>query len=309
MSALGFEVAGGVDFAAAKSVLLSSVVGQSIKLVRTGREFTGLCPFHDERSPSLTVNDEKGFYHCFGCGAHGDAADFVAAIAGCGLREAVERLGIGDLPRVESRLVERKSETADAAKAIWRHAVAIEGTPAAAYLFGRGITMKLPPSLRYARLRYPDGQMLPALVAAVISPARTLAGIQRIFVTPDGRKADVPNPKLSLGRIAGNAIRLGPPAAELIVCEGLEDALSLQQELGRVVWAAAGASMLSSMQFPDAVRSVVIARDNDNAGEREANKAATAFAERGLRVRIMVPEQPHKDWNQQLIASAVGRAA
>ena len=299
----------GLDFTAAKSVLLSSVVGQSIKLVRTGREWTGLCPMHDERSPSFTVNDEKGFYHCFGCGAHGDALDFVAAIAGCGLREAVERLGVGDLPRIDSQPRERKSETADAAKAIWKDAVAIEGSPAAAYLFGRGITMKLPPSLRYARLRYPDGQMLSALVAAVISPARTLAGIQRIFVTPEGRKANVPNPKLSLGRIAGNAIRLGPPAAELIVCEGLEDALSLQQELGRVVWAAAGASMLSSMQFPDAVRSVVIARDNDSAGEREAAKAAAVFADRGLGVRIMTPSYPHKDWNQQLMASAVGEAA
>lgn len=298
-----------LNFAAAKSVILSSVVGQSIKLVRTGREYTGLCPFHNERSPSFTVNDDKGFAHCFGCGWHGDGPDFVAAIAGCGLREAVERLGVGDLPRVESMPVERKSETADAAKMIWKDAVAIKGTPAAAYLFGRGITMKLPPSLRYARLRYPDGQLLPALVAAVISPARTLAGVQRIFVTPDGKKAKVPNSKLSLGRISGNSIRLGPAAAELIVCEGLEDALSIQQALGKVAWAAAGASMLSSMQFPPEVSSIVIARDNDNAGERESEKAATAFADRGLRVRIMAPAHPHKDWNEQLMASAVGEAA
>ena len=298
-----------LDFAAAKAVPLSSIISATVKLRRTGREMVACCPFHPEKSPSFTVNDDKGFYHCFGCGAHGDAADFIAAIEGVGLREALARIGARDLPRVRSRPVERKSETVDAAKAIWRGALPIEGTPAAAYLVGRGIMMNLPPSLRYARLRYPDGQFLPALVAALISPARTLAGVQRIFVTPDGQKARVPNPKLSLGHISGNAIRLGPPVAELIVCEGLEDALSLQQELGRVVWAAAGASMLSSMQFSREVRSVIIARDNDDAGHREAKKAASAFAERGLRVRLMVPAHPHKDWNEQLMAAAFEGAA
>lgn len=297
-----------IDFAKMKAEhRISSVIGITVELKKSGHEWIGRCPFHSERSPSFTVNDAKGFAHCFGCGWHGDVADFIVALDGIDLREAAARLAGGDIPSARPLPVPSRSvDTVGAAKAIWKDAVAIEGTPAAAYLFGRGITMKLPPSLRYARLRYPDGQVLPALVAAVISPARTLAGIQRIFVTPDGRKADVPNPKLSLGRIAGNAIRLGPPAAELIVCEGLEDALSLQQELGRVVWAAAGASMLSSMQFPDAVRSVVIARDNDNAGEREAGKAATAFADRGLAVRIMTPPAGAKDYNDHL---NMGRAA
>lgn len=91
----------GVDLAAVKALQLSAVVGQSIKLRRSGREYVGCCPFHHERTPSFTVSNEKGFAHCFGCGWHGDAADFVAGIAGCGLREAAERLGAGDLPVVE----------------------------------------------------------------------------------------------------------------------------------------------------------------------------------------------------------------
>ena len=144
---------------------------------------------------------------------------------------------------------------------------------------------------------------MPALVAAVISPARTLAGIQRIYLTEEGRKASVINPKLSLGRVSGNAIRLGPPASELVVCEGLEDALTLQQELGRVVWAAAGASMLPNLQFPEMVNAVVIAPDNDAAGEREAAKAAASFSERGLAVRLMPPPSGFKDWNEQLLAN------
>jgi hypothetical protein len=46
---------------------------RSVKLEKAGREHKGCCPFHSEKTPSFTVNDEKGFYHCFGCGAHGDA--------------------------------------------------------------------------------------------------------------------------------------------------------------------------------------------------------------------------------------------
>ena len=56
---------------------LTEVIGRSVKLARKGREHLGLCPFHKEKTPSFTVNDEKGFYHCFGCGAHGDIIKFL----------------------------------------------------------------------------------------------------------------------------------------------------------------------------------------------------------------------------------------
>jgi DNA primase len=67
--------------------------------------------------------------------------------------------------------------------------------------------------------------------------------------------------------------------------------------------------MLASMQFPPTVRSVVIAADNDAAGERETKKAALAFAERGLAVRIMRPSVGFKDFNEQLGATALVEAA
>ncbi|MEN3976227.1 DNA primase [Emcibacter sp. SYSU 3D8] len=73
-------------------VRLTDVVGRQVKLVRKGRESGGLCPFHNEKTPSFTVNDEKGFYHCFGCGAHGNVIDFVMNTEGLGFPEAVERL-------------------------------------------------------------------------------------------------------------------------------------------------------------------------------------------------------------------------
>lgn len=72
---------------------LAEVVGQSMKLERKGRTFVGLCPFHKEKSPSFNVNDERGFYHCFGCHASGDVFKFVQAIEGLSFIEAVRQLG------------------------------------------------------------------------------------------------------------------------------------------------------------------------------------------------------------------------
>ena len=71
-------------------VPLGDVVGLHVRLVRQGRELVGLCPFHAERSPSFAVVETKGFYHCFGCGAHGDALDFLMAIENVDFVEAVE---------------------------------------------------------------------------------------------------------------------------------------------------------------------------------------------------------------------------
>ncbi|PCI32453.1 MAG: DNA primase [Alphaproteobacteria bacterium] len=71
---------------------VSDVVGRRVKLAHKGREHSGLCPFHNEKTPSFTVNDDKGFYHCFGCGAHGDVIKFVIETEGLSFPETVERL-------------------------------------------------------------------------------------------------------------------------------------------------------------------------------------------------------------------------
>jgi DNA primase len=74
------------------TILTSEVVGKKVKLKLRGKEFTGLCPFHNEKSPSFTVNDQKGFYHCFGCAAHGDVISFVMNNEGLDYKEAVVKL-------------------------------------------------------------------------------------------------------------------------------------------------------------------------------------------------------------------------
>ena len=71
---------------------LVELIGESVKLVRRGRSHVGLCPFHKEKTPSFHVNEERGFYHCFGCGEHGDAFKFVQQVEGLEFIEAVRRL-------------------------------------------------------------------------------------------------------------------------------------------------------------------------------------------------------------------------
>ena len=71
---------------------LADVIARRVKLTRKGREQAGLCPFHAEKTPSFTVSEEKGFYHCFGCGAHGDVIGFVMRTEGLSFPEAIERL-------------------------------------------------------------------------------------------------------------------------------------------------------------------------------------------------------------------------
>ncbi len=73
-------------------VRLVEVIARRVKLQRKGREYQGLCPFHNEKTPSFSVVEEKGFFHCFGCGAHGDVISFVMRMENMSFPEAVERL-------------------------------------------------------------------------------------------------------------------------------------------------------------------------------------------------------------------------
>src|SRR5215213_1383286 len=71
---------------------VSAVVGRKVRLKKAGREWKGLSPFNAEKSPSFFVNDQKGFYHCFSSGKHGDIFTFLMETEGLSFPEAVERL-------------------------------------------------------------------------------------------------------------------------------------------------------------------------------------------------------------------------
>ena len=90
--------------------ILSAVIAPSVKLIRAGREWKACCPFHKEKTPSFTVNDDKGFYHCFGCGAHGDAIRFLTDNRGMQFIDAVKELAAKaglDVPAPDPKAQER----------------------------------------------------------------------------------------------------------------------------------------------------------------------------------------------------------
>src|SRR5438045_7461953 len=128
------------------------VVSGRPPLRRSGARFTGLCPFHDERTPSFSVSPEKGTYHCFGCGAGGDAISFVEETEGVDFVGAIEWLA----DRFNVPLdYDESSPAADAARkrrerlhALLEQATAFyerylwdsaAGEPVRAYLAGRGL--------------------------------------------------------------------------------------------------------------------------------------------------------------------------
>ncbi len=129
---------------------LADLIGRRVKLVKRGREYTGLCPFHSEKSPSFTVNEDKGFYHCFGCSAHGGAIDFVMNTEGLSFPETIERLageaGL-EVPRSAPRdreAEERRKNLYDVSQiaADWfaGQLSGLAGDGARDYLKGRGLT-------------------------------------------------------------------------------------------------------------------------------------------------------------------------
>ncbi|MCK5374420.1 MAG: DNA primase [Alphaproteobacteria bacterium] len=73
-------------------ITISEVIGRRVKVTRAGREYKACCPFHHEKTPSFTINDDKQFYHCFGCGAHGDVIKFLMEHDNLSFMDAVEML-------------------------------------------------------------------------------------------------------------------------------------------------------------------------------------------------------------------------
>ncbi|MEP1229147.1 MAG: CHC2 zinc finger domain-containing protein [Litorimonas sp.] len=128
----------------------SDVVGRHVKLKRQGREYAGLSPFTNEKTPSFFVNDEKGFYHCFSSGKHGDQISFLMEVEGLSFPEAVEALALMagmEMPKsdpdAERRAARNKAtiswmERAQEffEKSLYRQ----EAEPAREYLKGRGLS-------------------------------------------------------------------------------------------------------------------------------------------------------------------------
>jgi len=145
---------------------LAEIVGRYVKLTRRGREHQGLCPFHKEKTPSFNVVEDKGFYHCFGCGAHGNAIGFLMAYSALGYVDAVKELAgqvgmqLPDFRPPSPQEAARKERETDLYgvmdKAMDFYRAELKKSPRAIdYLKGRGLTGEIAARFRIGYA--PDG--------------------------------------------------------------------------------------------------------------------------------------------------------
>ena len=162
---------------------VSEICGKRVNLKKQGREFVGLSPFNNEKTPSFTVNDDKGFYHCFSSGKHGDIFSFIMAVEGLSFPEAVEKLARDaglEVPRetaAERAKSNRRSglhEVMDLACRFFQQSLLERcGDHARKYIEGRGLDVE---TISKFRLGYapPGNAMHVALRKAGISESSLL---------------------------------------------------------------------------------------------------------------------------------------
>ncbi len=185
----------------------------------------------------------------------------------------------------------------------------VKGTLAERYLAGRGLILQgEEPALKflprcYWRVREGEPPLTwPALIAGVKDLQGCLTGVQRLYLAREGTgKAPLPEPRRALGRLYGCGVPLGPPTDRtLIVGEGLETMLALRTVLPDASCVAAlSAAHLAAYLWPPALRRLIVAADNDDAGRRAACHLADRADRAGVTVRLWVPGTA--DWNSELL--------
>lgn len=307
------------------------IMAAEIPMKRVGRELCGLCVFHNERSPSFYVVPDKGFWICFGCGATGNAVDYVVRTRGLSFVDAVHEINGTTLcrPRNAARPVsagenrELRRDSADYVEAIVRGCGTVcPGTAAYLYLQTRGLISKVnraPVEAALSALRaHPSldcteaGRPIPALVAPITSSDGVTA-LQRIWVAerieyingvgPKDARAELRVRKKSLGQMLDGAVRMGAPRDRLGLAEGVETAIAAALlNRGMPVWATCGASRLASVAIPESVTTIRIYGDNGETGFELAHRAAQVYHRQGYKVDIRFPAPRFDDFNTELLA-------
>lgn len=307
------------------------IIAAEVPLRRVGREMSGLCPFHSEKSPSFYVAPDKGFYHCFGCGAHGSVIDYLMRTRNLDFPNAVHEIN-GTTPR-QGREPVPLPPTREPSKSggsqvyvngiLHESAPVAPGTAAYLYLQTRGLITNLnraPTEAALAALRaHPAldcveaGLPMPALVAPITS-SEGVTAVQRIWVQdrveyfggtgPKDSRAPLKVRKKTLGQMLDGAVRMGAPRDRLGLAEGVETAIAAALlNRGMPVWASCGASRLGSVAIPEGVTTIRLYGDNGDTGLELAHRAAQAYHRQGYRVEIRFPAPRFDDFNTELMAT------
>ena len=265
---------------------------------------------------SLSVFDDGKWYsHECNVGDY-DLLSLISWVHDCSFGESVEWAAnfLHDLLVIDEynhviphKVIPSSEEKVVFARTCWERRENIRGTLARKYLHHRGITY----ISNYARRKLgflhshkhsASNQYLPCLIAKVQDINGNFAGIQRTYLDTKGNKASVVPNKMRLGSAEGAAIRFSPVSTHLYVCEGIEDALSLQLMIPDCdVWCGIGGN-IENMAFPSQVKEVTIAVDNDYVGNRYANSLARRLLREKRLVNLVHPDGQFKDFNHQLVS-------
>ena len=245
---------------------------------KAGTAWMARCPAHDDREPSLSIADAKNGKVLVRCHAGCDQQDVIAALRARGVWDADERRPVR-FSRKPDRVPPPETDTdlmrrMEAALTLWRGAQCAKGTPVETYLGSRGLTIPIPPSIRFhTGLKHPSGGIWPGMVALVTHGADGKPiGIHRTLLARDGSaKAPVEPVKMMLGPCRGGVVRLAEPHDVLMVGEGIETCLAAMQASGRPAWAALSTSGLRALDLPREVRDVIVLADG-RSEERRVGK-------------------------------------
>jgi phage/plasmid primase-like uncharacterized protein len=217
--------------------------------------------------------------------------------------------------QVEAARAEREAEQRqrwaanhERLRRLWAQCMPLEaGDPAALYLRHRlkanpwplPACLRFHPALPYWHEEQELGRF-PALVAPLVSPVGRIVALHRTYLTPDGRKAGVPEVKKlsgAAGRLAGAAIPLHTPARGVLgVAEGIETALAAWLASSVPVVAAYSAGNVKAYQWPSAAQRLVVFADQGDAGQAAALALQARAAGAGVRCDVLTPRTPGADW-------------
>lgn len=286
----------------------------------TGRH--GPCPICRAGNDRFRFDNREGYgtWFCSHCGS-GEGAALVMKVKGWDFRTAAKEIEreIGTAPIEKADPGPRPASPA-LIRRLWVDARPISaGDPVDRYLrrrLGIGRVFQCQELRFHPDLIYRDETVSrhPAMLALVRDPSGSPATLHRTFLTPEGEKAPVPDPRRIMpGEIPkGSAVRLMPHHGTIGIAEGIETAIAAASLHGVPCWSALNAGMLEDWEPPDGVREVIVFGDNDDnfVGQAAAYALAKRIARtKTIQVSVKIPDQSGFDWLDVLIPPATFRQA
>jgi len=303
-----------------------------VKLTKKGKNYIGLCPWHEDKNPSLSVDRDKGLYNCFGCGESGDVFTLVEKMKGYGFKKALEflnsKVGSPAALKAPEAAVVKQQEPAHTSYNLtditdYYHKKLYEKKQALKFLEKRGIKNK--ELYNRFRIGFADGSLLKACTNGQKDALKALGivrdnGSEHFFNCVTFPIIDEQEHTVSIyGRSTASSTHLylaGPHKGvfnckaskvydEIIITESIIDALSLIQLGIENVQSCYGTNGFTTAHIKllkdNLVKTIIIGFDSDEAGKTASEKLKPKLLEHDFKVKIIAPPKG-KDWNEYLVA-------